>query len=277
MQQHLASALASTRQELSTRAGTSLSNPCPTFEFADIDYFPNGWSEKKTYEIIDKVYYWCVKNSEEPTEQFLRVSHEWNSLRASSTSSTVASYFPNSGPITDEQYVLVTHKEHYYYLTDSFCIYVIPGLTEASGQLRKTLLNAAENGVLYICSLRDDISNTWKDVYKKWRTTDSKSCQEIITRFQQWRQEMQAEASSSLPVALPTVVKGESQLVERPTLLPEIPSLYPSSQVLGPSSSSLPVALEAESNLKRPREDAGENSVLTIQKKAKSDTIIIDD
>jgi hypothetical protein len=273
IQENLASALASTRQELSKSAGTSAFNPCPTFEFVDKNYVPNGWTEKKTYEIIDKVYHWCEKNSEEPTEPFLRVSHQWNSLRGSSTSSTVASYFPNSIPTNDEQYVLVTQDRYY----KSFCIYAIPGLTEATEQLRKSLLNAARNGVLYQYSLRDHISNSWKDVYKKWRTTDSRSCQEIIKRFRQWRHEMQDKVSPSPPVALSAAGKAEPRPVERQSLLPEIQPSCPSSPLRTPPSSSVPVAMEAESNLKRPREDADRNDVLTIQKKAKSQIIIIDD
>lgn len=181
IQQNLASALASTRQELRTSAGTSLSNPCPTFEFVDITYVPNGWNDKKTFEVIDRVYRWCEKNSEEPTEPFLRVSHQWNSLTGSFTSSTVASYFPNSVPATDEQYVLVAKDMRSS--TQPLCIYVIPGLTEATEQLRKTLRDAAEIDVLYKYSLSYDSSNNWKDVYKKWRTTGSGSCQNIIKKW----------------------------------------------------------------------------------------------
>jgi hypothetical protein len=275
MQQNLASALASTRQELCPCAGASSSNLCPTFEFVDINYHPNGWGEKKTYEIIDKVYHWCATNSEEPTEPFLRVSHQWNSLKCSSTNSTVASYFPNSIPTTDEQYVLVSH--YYIYSRQSLCIYVIPGLTEATERLRKTLWSAAEKGVLYRCSPSDDDSNNWKDVYTKWRTTDSTSCRKIIKRFQQWRCEMQDMISPSLPVALSTAGKDRVLPLGRPPVQPETRSSRPSSQVLTPSFSRVRVATEAEGNLKRAREDADMNSILRIQKKVKSQIIVIDD
>lgn len=124
--------------------------------------------------MIDKVYRQCEKNSEEPTEPFLRISHQWNSLISDATSTTVASYFPNSVPSTDEQYVLVAqdiHRER-----QRLCIYVILGPTEATERLGKTLHNAAEIDVLYKYSLRSGGSNNWKEVYKKWWTMDSESC-----------------------------------------------------------------------------------------------------
>ncbi|KAF8857142.1 hypothetical protein BDZ45DRAFT_447366 [Acephala macrosclerotiorum] len=162
--------------------------------------------------------------------------------------------------------------------TQPLCIYVIPGLTEATEQLRKTLRDAAEIDVLYKYSLSYDSSNNWKDVYKKWRTTGSGSCQNIIKKFQQWRQGMQDEVPPSLPVALSTARKAKPRRMERPPFPPQIrSSCSSSSRVPTPSSSSVPVITEAGSNLKRPREDADSNGVLTIQKKVKSQIIIIDD
>ncbi|KAH8682795.1 hypothetical protein BGZ60DRAFT_551610 [Tricladium varicosporioides] len=265
IQQNLASALASTRQELYKSAGASDSNPCPSFEFVDATYIPNRWSEKKTYELIDRIYRWCGKNSEEPKEPFLRVSHQWNSLTSGSTGSTVASYFPDCVHTTDEQYVLVAQSRSYS--RRQLRIYVIPGLTDATERLQTTLRDAAGIDVLYKYSLSSDISNNWKDVYKKWRTTDSENCKEFIKEFQQWKDAMQDRAPPSLPVALPAIEKTEPQHVERPPLPPQAWTSYP------PSSVSI---TEAKINLKRPREDADENDILTIQKKAKNQIIIID-
>ncbi|KFY28868.1 hypothetical protein V493_02719 [Pseudogymnoascus sp. VKM F-4281 (FW-2241)] len=234
IQQNLASALASTRQVLQEiGVGTLLPNSCATFEFVDIPYYKPSWGSIETYELIDKVYRSCEKNSEEPTEPFLRISHQWKSLIGNATGSTVASYFPNSAPATDEQYVLVAQVCPNGW--ENLCIYVIPGLTEATERLGKILHNAAKIDVLYKYSLKSQ-SNNWKDVYKKWWTTDSGSCQRAIKEFQRWR----AEVQDKLP-------------------------------------GSLSVVTEAESNLKRPRENAESNDALTIQKRVKSSVIIIDD
>jgi hypothetical protein len=242
IQKNLASALASTRQELRKRSGSSIQTHCPTFEFADITYYQNGWNDLKTYELIDRVYHMCKKNSEEPTESFLRVSHQWNSLTDISPGSNVASYFPNSEPAIDEQYILVAQNLRYSGV--ALCIYGIPGRTEAPEQPRKILQKVADTDVLYKCSFSGLVSNNWKDVYKKWRTTDSGSCQEFTIRFQQWRDGIQDEVSLSLPM---------------------------------PSPSTGPVVTVAESNLKRHRDDADKSDVLTVQKKVKYEIIIIDD
>jgi hypothetical protein len=206
IQQNLALALASTRQVLREEStGFSLPNSYATFEFANIDYIHARRGHIETYEVIDKIYRRCEKNSEEPTEPFLRISQQWNSLISDTTSSTVASYFPNSTPSTDEQHVLVArdlHGESY------LCIYVIPGPTEATERLGKSLHSAAEIDVLYKYSLQSGSSNNWKEVYKKWWTTDSESCRQEINKFRQWRHEVQ----DKLPQSLSVTTEAESSL-----------------------------------------------------------------
>ncbi|PMD25444.1 hypothetical protein NA56DRAFT_435758 [Hyaloscypha hepaticicola] len=277
IQQNLASALASTRQALSQSRGASDSNPCPTFEFRDEAYVENGWGEKKTHELINRVYGWCRKNSEEPTESFLRVSHQWNSLTSSSTGSTVASYFPNSVPATGEQYALVAQYDRYSRIT--LCIYVTPGFTEAIDRLRETLDNAFENDVLYKYSPKDLVSNNWKDVYKKWRTTDSASCKEIMAKIQKWKQGMPDDVPASLRTTFSTTGKAKVRPVDNQPPLPQTPSSNASSNassIRTPTpTSEVPVLTEAESNRKRPREDADVNDGLPMQKKVKNKEIII--
>ena len=275
IQENLASALASTRQVLSRSAGASDSNPCPTFEFRDIAYVENGWGELKTYELINRVYDWCRKNSEEPTESFLRVSHQWNSLTSSSTGSTVASYFPNAMPATGEQYALVAQYHRYSRIT--LCIYVTPGFTEAIDRLRETLDNAFENDVLYKYSPNGLVSNNWKDVCQKWRTTDSASCKEIMEIFQKWKQGMPDDIPTSLPVAFPTTGKAKVRAVDNQPLPPQTLSSNASSIRTATPTLDVPVLTEVEFNRKRLREDADVNDGLPIQKKVKDKEIIIID
>lgn len=56
-----------------------------------------------------------------------------------------------------------------------------------------------------------------------------------------------------------------------------MPYEVPSSQMETPPPSDVPVVMKAESSLKRRREDVDENNILPIQKKVKSQIVIIDD
>jgi hypothetical protein len=265
IQQNLASTLASQTQELHQIGAAFSTSSCPTFEFRDVTYVHNGWNQKNPYEVVDRVYDWCEKNSEEPTEPFFRVSRQWNSLTSSLTPSTVASYFPNSVPAADEQYILV--ERDYPLLGYEFCIYVISGLTDVTNErLRKILRNASKADVFYKYSTEDEISNNWKNVYKKWLTTDSRSCQEALKQVNKWRYRMRAKTPVSLPVPLPTAEKTKSGPVEH------LPQARPSSKVSSrvPSSSlSAPVIAKARSNVKRPGESADGKDVHTVSKKVK--------
>jgi len=178
-------------------------------------------------------------------------------------------------PATGEQYALVAQYNRYSDIT--LCIYVTPGFTEAIDRLRETLDNAFENDVLYKYSPNELVSNNWKDVCKKWRTTDFASRKEIIEKFQKWKQGMPDDVPASLAVAFSTTGKAKVRPVDNQPLPPQTLSSYASSTRTPTPPSDVPVLTEAEINLKRLREDADVNDNLPMQKKVKHNEIIIID
>jgi hypothetical protein len=135
--------------------------------------------------------------------------------------------------------------------------------------------NAFENDVLYKYSPKDLVSNNWKDVYKKWRTTDSASCKEIMAKIQKWKQGMPDDVPASLRTTFSTTGKAKIRPVDNQPPLPQTPSSNASSIRTPTPTSDVPVLTEAESNRKRPREDADVNDGLPMQKKVKNKEIII--
>lgn len=115
---------------------------------------------------------------------------------------------------------------------------------QAPEQPGKIFQKVADTDVLYMCSTEALATNNWKDVYKKWKTTDFGDCEGITRTFQRWRDIVPDKVLPNLPL---------------------------------PSLSTVPVKTEAEGNLKRRRSGAKRNDVLPIQKKVKHDIIIIDD
>lgn len=290
VQQNLASALASQRQELRPVAGASSSSLCPTFEFADQGKY---WFDDKGFqwhsdttasEVIDQVYDWCKKGSEEPTQPYIRFSQQMSSLTDNSTDSTVAAHFPECEPRQDEQYVLAAsyiYDGRSYKPTLHLCLYVVPGPMEPPSKklLEQALRELLKNDLVYLINSKP---NSWKDTCQKLRT--GKLTVNILNTTQLWKSEIQQQLTSRDPVTVPAL-ETEPKLISGNPLRQHTRSLSPSPSP-GPTSPSsyIPSLPETGHFLKRPFEATNGDEIWESEKRFKAtddcpndEIIVIDD
>lgn len=258
VQQNLASALASQRQELRPVAGASSSSLCPTFEFADqsqrwFDDKGFQWhSDTTASEVIDQVYDWCKKGFEEPTQSYIRFSQQMSSLTDNSTDSTVAEHFPDCESRHDEQYVLAAscvYDGMRYKPILHLCLYVVPGPMEPPTEklLEHALQKLLENDLVYLINSKP---NSWKEICQKMLT--GKLTVNIWNATQLWKSELKQKLTSRDPVTLPAL-ENEPKLISENPSRQHTRSLSPSPSP-GPKSPSLytPPLVETGHFLKRP-------------------------
>jgi hypothetical protein len=290
VQQNLASALASQRQELRPVAGASSSSLCPTFEFADqsrywLDDKGSQWSSDATAnEVIDQVYDWCKKGSEEPTQPYIRFSQHMSSLTDSSTNSTVAAHFPECEPRQDERYVLAASykwDERWSYKQNlHLCLYFVPGPVEPPSKklLEQALQKLLENDLVYVINSKP---NSWKDTCRKLRT--EKLNMDIWNAARLWQREMKQQLTSGELVTLPAL-ETEPKLICESPLRQHTRSLSPSPSPGLASPSYIPPLVETGHFLKRPFEATDGDEIWKSEKRFKAtddclndEIIVIDD
>lgn len=289
VQQNLASALASQRQELRPVAGVSSSRLSPTFEFADqsrcwFDDKGFKWdSDTTASEVIDQVYDWCKKGSEEPTQPYIRFSQQMSSLTDNSTDSTVAAHFPNCEPRQDEQYVLAASHIYDERSNESplhLCLYVVPGQMEPPSKklLEQALRKLLENDLVYLVNSKP---NSWKDTCQKLRT--GKLTKYIWNATKLWKNEIKQQLTSRDPVTLPALETKPKPICGNP-LRQHTRSLSPSPSPGPTSPSCIPPLVETGNFLKRPFEATDGDEIWESEKRFKAthdcvndEIIIIDD
>lgn len=273
VQKNLASALASQKQELRPVAGASTSSLCPTFEFADQSRY---WSDDKGFqwhsdttasEVIDQVYDWCKKGSEEPTQPYIRFSQQMSSLTDNSTDSTVAAHFPDCEPKQDEQYVLAASyvvDDRSFKSTLRLCLYVVPGPMEPPSKklLEQALRKLLKDDLVYLI---DSKPNSWKNTCQKLRT--GKLTVTIWNTAQLWKSEIKQQLTSRGPVTLPAL-EIESKLISGSPLQQHTRSLSPSPSPGPPSY--IPPPVETGQFLKRPFEATDRDEIWDSEKRLKA-------
>jgi hypothetical protein len=289
VQQNLASALASQRQELRPVAGVSSSRLSPTFEFADqsrcwFDDKGFKWgSDTTASEVIDQVYDWCKKGSEEPTQPYIRFSQQMSSLTDNSTDSTVAAHFPNCEPRQDEQYVLAASHIYDKRSNESplhLCLYVVPGQMEPPSKklLEQALRKLLESDLVYLVNSKP---NSWKDTCQKLRT--GKLTKYIWNATKLWKDEIKQQLTSRDPVTLPALETKPKPICGNPSRQ-HTRSLSPSPSPGPTSPSCIPPLVETGNFLKRPFEATDGDEIWESEKRFKAthdcvndEIIIIDD
>ncbi|KAH8796931.1 hypothetical protein F5882DRAFT_375096 [Hyaloscypha sp. PMI_1271] len=264
VQQNLASALASQRQELRPVAGASSSSLCPTFKFADqsrswLDDKGFQWSSDATAsEVIYQVYDWCKKGSEEPTQPYIRFSQHMSSLTDSSTNSTVAAHFPDCEPKQDERWS--------YQPTLHLCLYVVPGPMEPPSKklLEQALQTLLENDLVYVINSKP---NSWKDTCQKLRT--GKLTMDIWNAARLWKRDIKQQLTSRDLVTLPAL-ETQPKLTCGNPLRQHTRSLSPSPSPGLASPSYIPPLVEAGHFLKRPFEATDGDEIWESEKRFKA-------
>ncbi|KAH7327491.1 hypothetical protein BKA65DRAFT_555045 [Rhexocercosporidium sp. MPI-PUGE-AT-0058] len=272
VQQNLASALASQRQELRPVAGASTSSLCPTFEFADQSRY---WSD-------DKGFQWYSDAT--ASEPYIRSSQQMSSLTDNSTDSTVAAHFPDCEPKQDEQYVLAASyvdDDTLYMPTLRLCLSVVPGPMEPPSKklLEQALRKLLKDDLVYLINSKP---NSWKNICQKLRTGNLTVC--IWNTAQLWKSEIKQQNTSRGPVTLPAL-GIESKLISGNPLRQHTRSLSPSPSPGPPSPSShIPPPAETSQFLKRPFEATDGDEIWECEKRFKAtddypndEIIVIDD
>lgn len=164
----LAAAIACRRQHLHEIAGTPSSKQCPTFEFVDTHSVdtcqPMVLAES---ELISPIYEWRKISSspEEPADSYLRFSRRFNSLEDTLAAPTVSSYFLDSAPSQNENYILV-HQDRgdRSWISNCLCLYQIKPTTgpPSKKELAKALWRACKNDVVHVVGGY----NNWKTQQK---------------------------------------------------------------------------------------------------------------
>jgi hypothetical protein len=190
IQYNLAASLSTMRQNLRTVAGTSSSNPRPTFEFINTTHGDNLSPVED--HVICKVYDWRKTGPGEPTESYLRFSRRQSAITKSSEERTVSSYFPDSVSPKNEDFVLVAlhtserHNNYNYHL----CLYNVTGKREppSKSDLALALQETCVNDVFYLAS---PYNHDVKNVYRNLRMAKFEGAQKIWNSARAWRHEMQ--------------------------------------------------------------------------------------
>ena len=284
VQQNLASALASQMQELRPVAGASSSSICPTFEFADqkkcwLDDRGSQWrSDATASEVIDQVYAWCKKGSEEPMQPYTRFSQQMSSLIDNPTDSTVSVHFPDCETLQEEQYVLAARysydtSSYFWKSTLHLCLYVLPGPLDppCAELLDQAFQRLLKNGLIYLINSKP---NAWKDTCKSLRT--GTLGEKLSKTVQLWHNEIQQKFTSRKPVTLPALEIEPFQRHSR-SLSPS-----PSTGFTSPSS-YIPPLVDTGLSLKRPLEAEDGDEIRESEKKFRAsdcsnqEIIVIDD